>query len=151
MVFLANFVFNFHSDISITSYLLLVNAYLSLCKIWKNHWNTTFCFLHNIGDLIWPNFCPKDHTCFTFFGWFPIKYVRGYNINNLCCNPVYSSEKKLVKPLNNCFFWPNLHRKEVIMGHAQNGKKFFGKNNKSRSSAFRKFLFYQNIMFWLSY
>ena len=30
-------------------------------------------------------------------------------------------------------------------------KHFFGKNKKSRSSAFRKFLFYQNIMFWVSY
>ena len=29
-----------------------------------------------------------------------------------------SSEKKLVKPLKNCFFGPNLHRKEVIMGYA---------------------------------
>ena len=58
-----------------------------------------------------------------------------------------SSEKKLVKPLKNCFFGPNLHRKEVIMGHAQDGNFFFfGTNNKSRSSAFRKFLFYQNII-----
>ena len=32
------------------------------------------------------------------------------------------------------------------MDHAQDEKKnFFGKNNKSRSWAFRKFLFYQNI------
>ena len=36
-----------------------------------------------------------------------------------------SSEKKLVKPLKNCFFGPNLHRKGVIMGYAQDGKKFF--------------------------
>ena len=57
-----------------------------------------------------------------------------------------SFEKKLVKPLKNCFFGPNLHGKGVIMDHAQDEKKiFFGRNNKSRSSAFRKFLFYQNI------
>ena len=36
-----------------------------------------------------------------------------------------SSEKKLVKPLKNCFFGPNLHRKGVLMGHAQDEKKFF--------------------------
>ena len=36
-----------------------------------------------------------------------------------------SSEIKLVKTLKNCFFGPNLHRKEVIMGHAQDEKKFF--------------------------
>ena len=35
-----------------------------------------------------------------------------------------SSEKRLVKPLKNCYFGPNLHRKEVIMGHAQDGKFF---------------------------
>ena len=57
-----------------------------------------------------------------------------------------SSGKKLVKPLKYCFCGPNLHRKEVIMGHAQDGRIFFGRNNKSRSSAFKKFLFYQNII-----
>ena len=36
-----------------------------------------------------------------------------------------SSEKKLVKPLKNCFFGPNLHRKGAIMGHTQDGKFFF--------------------------
>ena len=36
-----------------------------------------------------------------------------------------SFEKKLVKPLKNCFFGPNLHRKGVIMDHAQDEKKFF--------------------------
>ena len=38
------------------------------------------------------------------------------------------------------------------MGHAQYEKQYFDRNNKSRSSAFRRnFLFYQNIMFSLSY
>ena len=36
-----------------------------------------------------------------------------------------SSEKKLVKPLKNCFFGPNLHRQGVIMDHAQDEKIFF--------------------------
>ena len=68
------------------------------------------------------------------------------NINKLCWNPAVL-KKKLVKPLKNCFFGPNFHRKGVIMHHAQDEKKtFFGRNNKSRSSAFRKFLFYQNII-----
>ena len=35
------------------------------------------------------------------------------------------SEKKLVKPLKNCFFRPNLHRKEIIMAHAKDGEKIF--------------------------
>ena len=46
------------------------------------------------------------------------------NINNLCCNPVVL-KKKLVKPLKDFFFWPNLHKKGVIMGQAQNEKQFF--------------------------
>ena len=38
------------------------------------------CFCYNVAlDIIWPKFCPKDHTHFTFFGWFPMKYVRGYS------------------------------------------------------------------------
>ena len=36
-----------------------------------------------------------------------------------------SSEKELVKPLKNCLFGTNLHKKRVIMGHAQNEKQFF--------------------------
>ena len=36
-----------------------------------------------------------------------------------------SSEKKLVKPLKNCFFGTNLHKKGVIVGHTQNKKQFF--------------------------
>ena len=36
-----------------------------------------------------------------------------------------SSEKKLVKPLKNGFFGLNLHRKGIIISHAQGGKKFF--------------------------
>ena len=57
-----------------------------------------------------------------------------------------SSEKRFEKPLKNCFFVPNLHRKGVNMGHVQGEKTFFGRNNKSRSSAFGKFLSYQNIL-----
>ena len=55
-----------------------------------------------------------------------------------------SSEKKLVKPLKNCFFGPNLHRRGHY-GPRQDGI-FSGRNNKSRWSTFRKFLFYQNII-----
>ena len=36
-----------------------------------------------------------------------------------------SEKKKWVKPLKNCFIGPNLHKKGVIMGHAQRGKQFF--------------------------
>ena len=59
-----------------------------------------------------------------------------------------SSEKKFLKPLKNCFLGGPISTKlikGVIMGHTQNGEKFFGRNNKTRSSAFR-YLFYQNII-----
>ena len=36
-----------------------------------------------------------------------------------------SSEKKLVKPLKNGFFGLSLHRKGIIISHAQGGKKIF--------------------------
>ena len=52
----------------------------------------------------------------------------------------------MVKTLKNYFFGPNLHKKVVIIGHAQNKKQFFGISNKSRSSSFRNFLFYPNII-----
>ena len=43
-----------------------------------------------------------------------------------------------------------MHRKGVIMDHAQDGKKIlFGRINKSRSSAVRKFLFYQKKFDWV--
>ena len=65
------------------------------------------------------------------------------------CAPGYpSSEKKLVKPLKNCFFGTNLHKKGVIMGHSQNEKQFlFAEITKADHPAFRNFLFYQNICF----
>ena len=72
------------------------------------------------------------------------------NVCNLCYNPLVL-KKKLVKPLKKCFLGPIYTKK----GHYRPRPKwktiFFGRNNKNRSSAFRHFLFYQNIMFWLSY
>ena len=58
-----------------------------------------------------------------------------------------SFEKKLVKPLKNCFLDPICTEKRSLWATPKMEKFFFGRNNKSRSSAFRKFLFYQNICF----
>ena len=57
-----------------------------------------------------------------------------------------SSEKKLVKPVKNCFLEPICTEKGSLWAIPKMEKKKFGKNNKVRSSAFRKFLFYQNII-----
>ena len=47
------------------------------------------------------------------------------NINNLCWNPAASSKKKKKngKTSKNCFFWSNLHKKGIVMGHIQNAKQ----------------------------
>ena len=42
----------------------------------------------------------------------------------ITCVAIQKFWKKLVKPLKNCFFRPNLHRKDVIMSHAQDGNFF---------------------------
>ena len=70
MVFLANLAFNFHSGIfSCNHYFLLLNVYIPHAK-YEFH-----CFFTTL-DLIWPKFCPKDHTHFTFFGLFPGMQLR---------------------------------------------------------------------------
>ena len=58
------------------------------------------------------------------------------------CVAIQKFWKKVGKTSQKLFFGPNLHRKEVIMGHTQDGKFFLA----GRSSAFRKFLFYQNTI-----
>ena len=61
-----------------------------------------------------------------------------------------SSEKKLVKPLKNCFFGPNLHRKEVIMGHAQDGKKFFSAEIKKADHQLSESFYFIKISYVLT-
>ena len=58
-----------------------------------------------------------------------------------------SSKKKLVKPLKNCFLDPMAIciEKGSLWTTPKMKKNVFGRNNKSRSSAFRKFLFYIKI------
>ena len=62
-----------------------------------------------------------------------------------------SSEKRLVKPLKNCYFGPNLHRKEVIMGHAQDGKFFLAEITKADHQLQKVFILWKYHMLWLSY
>ena len=71
-------------------------------------------------------------------------------INNFCRNWwLVSSEKHLVKPQKKKKIGgPNLYYKGVMhYGLATPKKKnIFGRNNKIRPSAFRKCLFYRNII-----
>ena len=89
-------------------------------------------FFHNIGPNL-AQILPQDHTHFTFFVYFPMKYVwDSININNFNWNPEVL-QKKLLKPLKITIFWPNLCKNGVPMGPVQ--KRiflFFCRNNKNR-------------------
>ena len=94
-------------------------------NIKKTHWNTSFFVFSQHLTKFGPNLAPKTtHTLLflTDFQWHMLR--DSININNLCWNPVVL-KKKWVKPLKNCFIGPNLHKKGVIMGHAQRGKQFY--------------------------
>ena len=64
-----------------------------------------------------------------------------------------SSEKKLVKPPKNCFFGPNLHRKEVIISHAQEEKLLLAEiakaNHQLSSSFYFNKISYVLIELWI--
>ena len=66
------------------------------------------------------------------------------NINNFCCDPVVP--EKMVKLLRNYFFGPDLNKKGVIMGHAQNEKQFFWAEITKPDYQLSETLFYQNII-----
>ena len=122
IVFLAKLVFNFHSGISINTTLCLWIWLHLMENIKKTTEIPVFlCFLTTLYQ-IWPKFGPADHTHFTFFGWFPMKYVWGFN--NLCYNPV-----KLVKPLRNCFLSPICTKMGHYGPHPKWETIFFGRNN----------------------
>ena len=117
------------------------------CKIWKKtllKWHY-LCFFTTL-DLNCPKFGPKITPTFFFFFFFFFADFQwnmlgdSININCLCCNTVILKKKK---KLVNCFIGSNLHKKRVSTSQIHNEKQIFGSYNKSRSSAFRKFLFYQ--------
>ena len=67
------------------------------------------------------------------------------NINNFRCNPVVL-KKKLVKRQQKLLFWTQFALQRGQHEPCPKRKsKFFGRNNKSRSLAFRNVLFYQDI------
>ena len=103
-------------------------------------------FNFHSGISITPTFCFYMYSSFKISFYFQWNMLRdSIHINSFCCNSVVL--KNYGKTSNNCFFGPNLHSIKVRMGYAQNEKQvFFGRNNKSRSSAFKNFLLYQNII-----
>ena len=111
--------------------------------------NACFFTFFTTLDLIWLKFCPKTTPTLDFsadFQWNMLK--DSININNCNWNQVVSENKRAkCKTSKNYHFWGNFHNNGIPMGHAQNKSTiFFFRNNKTRSKAFRIFLFDQNIM-----
>ena len=106
---------------------------------------------HNIGpNLIWAKFCPYNQMHFLSFvvivdfQWNMLQ--DSINIDKFCCNPVVL--KKIGKTSTKvAFLGPICTTKGSAWTMPKMKKQiFFGRNNKSRSFAFRNFLFYQNII-----
>ena len=75
--------------------------------------------------------------------------ARGFNINNLCCNPV-AQKNKLVKPPKITILGPKLHKRWVSMENTQNEKIFVGKSDKKADHRPSKTFFISYVkMFWL--
>ena len=75
--------------------------------------------------------------------------ARGFNINNLCCNPVVQ-KNKLVKPPKITILGPKLHKRWVSMDNTQNEKIFVGRNDKNADNRPSITFFISYIkMFWL--
>ena len=126
-------------------YFLLLDVYL-MQNMKKNLLKCQcLCFFTTLY-LIWPNFAPKREHPLSFFADFQWNMLGdSININNLCCNPVVLKKKNVVKSLTICFLGLLCKKR----GHYDPRPKwktiFVGRKNKSRSSAFRNFLFHQNI------
>ena len=86
----------------------------------------------------------KQHFAFYFLLIFNKMLVDPTNNKNLCCNPAVL--KKIVKPQKLLLFGPTGTKKCQYGPHPKWKTNFFGRNNKSSWSAFRNFLFYQNIL-----
>ena len=109
-------------------------------------------FFHNIGPNLAQIFCPEDHAQFLFFfvdfQW--NMFGGSININDFCCNPVVV-KKKLAKPLKIAFWGPIYTAKGLAWATPKMKNNFFGRNKKSKSSAFRNFIFSKYHMLSLSY
>ena len=146
------FVYSFSLRHFYYHYFVLVNVYV-MQNIKNTPLKYQFLSFFTILDQIWPNFCPKDHTHFTFFAHFQWNMLEdSISINKLCCNSVVLKKSWLVKPLINCFIGPNLYKKGVIMGHTKNGKQLFLAGiTKEDHHLQKKFFLLKYYKFWLNY
>ena len=87
---------------------MLVANCIPHAKCEKNPLKYQFLCFFTTLVLIWPTFCPKDYIHFTFFDWFPMKYVRRLKLMLTTCVSIQQFWKKSVKPLKFAFFGPKM-------------------------------------------
>ena len=105
------------------------------------------CFFHNIGPNLVQILLQRPQPLSSLFADFQWNMLGdSININNLCCNPVVL-KKKIGKISKKLLFWAKFVQKRGHYGQLPKWKTIFlGRNTKNRSSAFRNFLFYQNVI-----
>ena len=119
----------------------------------KVYWKCK-CVFSTTLDLIWPKFCPSDHTylvllCWRFlmFQWHML--ARGFNINigdSVLITLLQSSCSNLLKLLS----WGPTCTRWVSMDNTQNEKIFVGRNDKNADNRPSITFFISYIkMFWL--
>ena len=92
--------------------------------------SVSLLFFHNIGPNL-AQFMPQDHTHIGLSAGFQGIMLKD-SINFSCnWNPVVL-KKNVQKPLKITIFWSNFQNNGVSMGHAQNEKQIFFRNNKAR-------------------
>ena len=145
MIFPANLVFNFYSGISIATTFLLVNVYLM--QNMKKPLKYQFPFFSQVRSNLVQILPQRPHPL-CFFWLISNEICQEIQLILMSCIAIQQFWKKLVKPLKNCFLDPICREKGSLWATPKMGKKFGrgDRNNKSRSSAFIKFLFYQNII-----
>ena len=110
----------------------------------KNHLKYQFlCFFHNIGQIFAQILPWRPHPL--YFSWLIfnecVKGIATINIILITCVAIQKLWKKVGKTSQKLFFGPNLHRKEVIMGHTQDGNFFLADVTKADHQLSESFYF----------
>ena len=95
------------------------------CKIWKKHWNSSFFVFFTTLDLLWPKFCPKDHSHFSFFWLISNGICSGIQLILITCVAIQQFWKKVGKTSSKLVFWTQFAQRRGHYGPCSRWKKFF--------------------------